>query len=111
MADHIISRRNNTFIGDRLIINSFTTSSTANLWVSGSTILSGSLTVVTGSGVEFEVTNTGVKLGNLLTDVHQVTGSLNISGSITGSLRGTATSASYAVFAEGVVSPFLLMGA
>ena len=42
-------------------------------------IISGSLTVFTGSAIEFQVTNTGTKLGNLLTDIHSVTGSLNIS--------------------------------
>lgn len=46
-------------------------------------ILSSSFTVVTGSGIEFQVTNTGTKIGNASTDVHQVTGSLNITGSVT----------------------------
>ncbi len=46
-------------------------------------ILSSSFTVVTGSGIEFQVTNTGVKIGNAATDTHTITGSLNISGSIT----------------------------
>jgi hypothetical protein len=45
-------------------------------------IISGSLTVFTGSEVEFQVTNTGVRIGNALTDTHSVTGSLNISGSL-----------------------------
>jgi len=70
--------------------------------------VTGSLTVITGSGIEFQVTNTGVKIGNVITDSHTVTGSINISGSstatsFTGSLLGTAsradnaTSASYAL--------------
>jgi hypothetical protein len=66
--------------------------------------VTGSLTVFTGSSVEFQVTNTGVKIGNAITDSNTVTGSLNVSGSVTatnftGSLFGTssfATSASYA---------------
>jgi hypothetical protein len=56
-------------------------------------IISGSLTVFTGSNVEFQVTNTGVKIGNQLTDRHTVTGSLNVTGSITGSLFGTSSQA------------------
>jgi hypothetical protein len=51
--------------------------------VSGNTQITGSLTVATGSGIEFQVTNTGVKIGNVITDTHTVTGSLNISGSTT----------------------------
>jgi hypothetical protein len=52
-------------------------------------IVSGSLTVITGSGIEFQVTNTGTKIGNNITDTHTVTGSLNVSGSIT--TTGTIT--------------------
>jgi hypothetical protein len=68
--------------------------------VSGSVTISGSLTVVTGSGIEFQVTNTGVRIGNSIADTHTVTGSINVSGSVnatsfTGSLLGTATTASY----------------
>jgi phage baseplate assembly protein gpV len=46
-------------------------------------IITGSLTVITGSNIEFQVTNTGVKIGNLLADNHTITGSLKISGSLT----------------------------
>lgn len=58
--------------------------------------ITGSFTVVTGSSIEFQVTNTGVKIGNALTDIHQVTGSVSVTGSIvstsfTGSLQGTAS--------------------
>lgn len=66
--------------------------------------VSGSFTVVTGSSIEFQVTNTGVKIGNIITDIHPVTGSLTVSGSITGSLLGTAsfsTTASFALNAGG----------
>ena len=59
--------------------------------------ISGSFTVFTGSAVEFQVTDTGTKIGNLQTDIHSVTGSLKISGSITGSLLGTASYASQAL--------------
>jgi Uncharacterized conserved protein (DUF2190) len=53
--------------------------------------ISGSLTVFTGSAIEFQVTNTGIKIGNAVTDIHQVTGSLRVTGSITGSLVGTSS--------------------
>jgi hypothetical protein len=73
------------------------------------TTISGSLTVFTGSAVEFQVTNTGVKIGNIITDVHTVTGSLNISGSVTatnftGSLFGTASWANNATTASYVLN-------
>jgi hypothetical protein len=81
--------------------------------VLGATILSGSLTVFTGSGIEFQVTNTGVRIGNAITDTHTVTGSINISGSITatnftGSLFGTSSFAvtSSFVTASNVFGPF-----
>lgn len=51
-------------------------------YTSGLTI-TGSLTVITGSAVELQVTDTGVKIGNAISDIHTVTGSLNVSGSIT----------------------------
>jgi len=53
-----------------------------SLVVTGSTVISSSFTVFTGSGIEFQVLSTGVKIGNLITDIHTVTGSLNISGSV-----------------------------
>jgi len=66
--------------------------------LNGNTTISGSLTVITGSGIEFQVTNTGVKIGNIITDTHTVTGSFSVSGSVTatdftGSLLGTASNA------------------
>jgi len=48
-----------------------------------STVVSGSFTVITGSATELLVTNTGVQIGNVVSDTHTVTGSLNISGSST----------------------------
>jgi hypothetical protein len=55
--------------------------------------ITGSFTVITGSNVEFQVTNTGVKIGNASVDSHSVTGSFNITGSVitTGSIVGNVT--------------------
>ena len=55
--------------------------------------ITGSFTVITGSNVKFQVTNTGVKIGNISTDSHSVTGSFNITGSVitTGSIVGNVT--------------------
>jgi hypothetical protein len=75
-----------------------------------SLLVTGSLTVGTTTP-ELTVLSTGVTLGNILSDVHTVTGSLSITGSlnaadITGSLFGTAsfannsTSASYSINAD-----------
>jgi hypothetical protein len=47
----------------------------------GNTIITGSLTVVTGSSVKFQVNQTGVKIGNTTTDSHSITGSIAISSS------------------------------
>jgi hypothetical protein len=44
-------------------------------------ILSGSFTVTSGSIVDFQVTDTGTKKGNSVTDTHTITGSVSISGS------------------------------
>ena len=57
--------------------------------------------VVSGSSTELVVTGTGVTIGNIITDIHRVTGSLNISGSITGSLFGTASYALTASYIDG----------
>jgi hypothetical protein len=64
-----------------------TSTPTTTLDVSGSgnftnnLTVTGSLTVVTGSTVEFQVNQTGVKIGNATTDSHTVTGSVSISSS------------------------------
>jgi len=47
----------------------------------GSVNITGSLTVNT-TGTEFQVTNNGIVMGNLLADNHSVTGSLRVTGSI-----------------------------
>jgi len=83
-----------------------TTAPSARLDVSGSTVITGSLTVITGSNIELQVLNTGVRIGNIITDVHTITGSLGISGSVTatnftGSLLGTASFATSASWAPG----------
>ena len=49
----------------------------------GNQTITGSLTIVTGSGVEFQVTDTGVRIGNTTTDSHTVIGNQTITGSLT----------------------------
>jgi hypothetical protein len=75
--------------------------------VSGSLFVSGGFTIITGSGVEFQVNADGTKIGNVITDRHTVTGSINVSGSVTapsftGSLQGSASFATTASFALAV---------
>jgi len=77
-----------------------TTSPNARLDVSGSAIVSGSFTVSPSNAVELQVTSIGVNLGNISTDIHSVTGSLRVNGSITGSLFGTASYATQALSAS-----------
>jgi hypothetical protein len=50
--------------------------------MTGSVTITGSLAVVT-NGTEFQVLNTGVRLGNVISDAHSITGSVGISGSAT----------------------------
>ena len=59
--------------------------------------MTGSLAVVT-NGTEFQVTSTGVKIGNVIGDTHSITGSVGISGSLSGS---SATFSSGATFFNG----------
>jgi hypothetical protein len=54
----------------------------ANLDISGSVIITGSLIIISGSSREFQVTDIGVNIGNIVTDTHTLTGSFNVSGSI-----------------------------
>jgi len=74
-----------TDLGYRIAING--PSTLGSLYVSGSTILNGnttitgSFTIATGS-TEFQVLDTGTKIGNAITDIHTITGSLNTSGSL-----------------------------
>ena len=84
-GDNTNYQLNITYGGNVLI--GTTTNSGERLQVSGSTrlagntVITGSLTVITGSAIELQVTNIGVTIGNAITDSHTVTGSLSISGS------------------------------
>ncbi len=51
--------------------------------------------VTSGSSTELLVTGTGVTIGNVITDAHRITGSLNISGSITATSFSIPTSSMY----------------
>jgi len=55
---------------------------TGSLVAQNGLIVTGSFTVHTGI-TEFQVLSTGTKIGNVVTDIHTVTGSLDISGSAT----------------------------
>jgi len=103
------------FTASSAISSSFASTASFLNTLNQTVLISGSFTVVTGSGIEFQVTNTGIKIGNLITDSHNVTGSLTVLGSITGSLSGSvtgslfgtssqATSASYAFTASSAIS-------
>ena len=59
-----------------------TSTLTASNAVFTTAVVSGSFTVFTGSGIEFQVTDTGVRIGTALTDTHRLTGSLGITGSL-----------------------------
>jgi hypothetical protein len=65
----------------------------------GSVSVTGSLTVVT-AGTELQVTSTGVNLGNISTDNHNITGSLRVSGSIALNGALTGTNATFRVSAD-----------
>jgi hypothetical protein len=81
-----------------------------SLRVVGPSIFSGSISVSGSVNVfsdEFLVQSTGVKIGNIITDRHTMTGSLAVSGSITGSLFGTSSWATNVVNAP---NPFPLSG-
>jgi len=78
-------------------LNAGTTINTSSLATTGSNsfvgnqTITGSFTVTTGSNIELQVLDTGVRLGNISTDAHTITGSLGVSGSlnITGSDANT----------------------
>jgi hypothetical protein len=71
-----------------------------NTAITGSTNITGSF-VVTTTGTELQVTSTGVNLGNIVTDVHNVTGSLLVSGSM--DLRGNARVSGSSIFSGSVL--------
>jgi len=58
-------------------------------------VVTGSFTVTTGSLIEFQVTNTGVKIGNATTDIHPITGSVFVSSSF------STSSAAFNVYKSG----------
>lgn len=60
--------------------------------VNSNTAVTGSFTVVSGSAVELQVTNTGVNIGSISTDNHNVIGSLRVTGSMVVTGSGTFTS-------------------
>jgi hypothetical protein len=70
-------------------INKSTIASGYILDVGGNALISGSLTVFSGSVIDFQVTDAGTKIGNAPSDNHTVTGSLLLSGSLTST--GTIT--------------------
>ena len=72
--------------------NLFAQTSSANTFYGNQTI-NGTLGVSIGGSTELNVQQTGVTLGNVVTDRHMVTGSANISGSlvVTGSISTTET--------------------
>ena len=67
----------------------------------GNQTITGSLTIITGSTIELQVTNTGVNIGNATADTHNVTGSLRVSGSM--DLTGNARVSGSSVFSGSVV--------
>jgi hypothetical protein len=86
---------------------SFATTASSITTLNQPVVISGSFTVFTGSNAELRVTDTGVTLGNTLTDRHSITGSVQVSGSITGSLFGTS---SFATSASQAISSSFLIG-
>jgi len=75
-----ITNNTHTFTGSLLLTGSLI--ATGSVDITGSTSISGLFTVSTGSSTELQVTNTGVKIGNAITDIHTITGSLSTSGSV-----------------------------
>lgn len=76
-------------------------------------VITGSLTVITGSAIELQVLNTGVRLGNLSTDTHTVTGSLQIAGQtrISGSFNTAVSGTILTVLGSGSTQPiFTIQG-
>jgi hypothetical protein len=68
-------------VGIRTTAPSFTLDVSGSGNFTNNLTVTGSFTVVTGSTVEFQVNQTGVKIGNATTDSHAVTGSVSISSS------------------------------
>ena len=76
---------NNTILksqGNEHVTSSNITDTGTLVGINSNTTITGSFTVITGSNIELQVLNTGVRLGNVITDAHTVTGSLGVSGSL-----------------------------
>jgi hypothetical protein len=77
--------------------------------INSNTAVTGSFTVVSGSAVELQVTNTGVNIGSISTDNHNVTGSLRVSGSM--AVNGAGTFLSSVTANRGSFNPsFIAIG-
>ena len=75
--------------GNEHVTSSNITDTGTLVGINSNTTITGSFTVITGSNIELQVLNTGVRLGNIVTDAHTVTGSLGVSGS--SNFRGNIT--------------------
>jgi hypothetical protein len=89
---------------DGLDSTAFAVLSSANNFTNNQTI-TGTLTVSPSSNTELQVLSTGVKIGNVISDIHSITGSVRVSGSVTatnftGSILGTASFADRATTAS-----------
>jgi hypothetical protein len=77
--------------------------------VNSNTAITGSFTVVTGSAVELQVTNTGVNIGSALTDSHIISGSLRVNPNglfVSGSgVIGIGTTSPQSIFHIGASAP------
>jgi hypothetical protein len=69
--------------GNEHVVASNITDTSTLVAINNNTSITGAFTVLSGSAVELQVTGTGVKLGNALTDIHRATGSLLVTGSAT----------------------------
>ena len=74
---------------DNLDSTAFAQLASANIFTNNQ-VITGSLTVGFGGNKELEVLQTGITVGNLITDIHRFTGSVQITGSL--NLNGNQTS-------------------
>jgi hypothetical protein len=94
----------NASLLDGLDSTAFAVLSSANTFTNNQ-VISGTLGVAVGGVTEFQVLATGVKIGNIISDAHTITGSVSVSGSVTatnftGSILGTASFADRATTAS-----------
>ena len=94
----------NASLLDGLDSTAFAVLSSANTFTNNQ-VISGTLGVAVGGITEFQVLATGVKIGNIISDTHTITGSVSVSGSVTatnftGSILGTASFADRATTAS-----------